>query len=449
MGKSTLFNRLVRRRRAIVEDTPGVTRDRHYADATLDDRNITLIDTGGFETQKTSEPLAEPIRLQAQVAMEECDVIVLVVDGRAGVTSTERELANLLRAQPKPVLLVVNKVDQVKKADEAVADFFALGLGEPLAVSAEHNLGLEALSQGIQAALPPAPEVTEEPDDENRPVRVALVGRPNVGKSLLLNALLNEERAISSPLAGTTRDSTESQLSFQGKPIVLVDTAGIRKKSAVAQRVEQFAVFGALRAVEDADVVVLVLDATEAGVDQDLKIASLAVEKGRSLLLVVNKWDLLRGKAKEEDFRQSLKWYMQSTSWAPMVFVSAKENWKTQKILERAVELFEQQNFRAKTSMLNKVLEHITNEHPLPVIKGKALKLYYIAQVGTVPPAFAVMANVPNAVPDRYQRYVVNRLRETFSLRVPIRLFFRERPGREKRESRLQQFRARAAHKRR
>ena len=449
VGKSTLFNRLIHRRSAIVQDVPGVTRDRHYADATLLGRAVMVVDTGGFVPETKEDPLAHDVRLQAQAAVEECEVVLLVCDGRAGVNAGDEEVARFLRKQKRPVLLVVNKCDDHRTAEAVAGDFHSLGLGDPFPVSAEHNEGTEALAEAVVAKLPPEEPVEAPPaEDADRPMRVAIVGRPNVGKSTLGNALLGQQRVIVSSVAGTTRDPIDTALTFKGRPVVLTDTAGIRRKAAISQRVEQFSVLGALRAVEDSDVAVLVLDATEAGVDQDLKIAALAEEKGRGLIVCVNKWDLVRGTAREDEFRQELKWYMKWVSWAPMVFVSAKAGDKVGKVLDLSLEIFEQQYFRATTPVLNRIVEHVTSEHALPVVdRGRQLRLYYAAQVGTAPLAFAFTCNAPKAVPERYQRYVSNYLRETFRLKVPIRLFWRERPGQKQRAERGRQFAARAKSK--
>ncbi len=466
VGKSTLFNRLVGRRLALVEDTPGVTRDRRYADAELDDRPVTIIDTGGFVPQGAFEdPLGDVVRQQAQAAVEACDVVLFVTDGRTGPTSGDEEVARYLRKQSRPIVLVVNKVDQSGRADELTAEFHRLGLGDPVAVSAEHNLGVGELVQRITPHLgSPAPvdsgqgerEGREPPErekglrgpDPDRPIRISIVGRPNVGKSTLVNALLGEERVVVSPVAGTTRDPIDSPFEWKGRKMVLTDTAGIRRKSVVLQNVEHFSVLAALRAVEDSDVAVLVIDASEAGVEQDLKIAALAEEKGRALLICVNKWDLAKGEHSEENFRKGLKWELTWVSYAPMVFVTAKEGQRVTKVLDVAVELFDQQHFRAPTPVLNRLVEHVTTEHPLPVIDRRPLKIYYAAQVATAPPAFAFTVNTSKPVPDKYQRYVANRLRETFRLKVPLRLFWRNRPGESKRKDAAARFKARAQNKR-
>ncbi len=454
VGKSTMFNRLIRSKRAIVEDEPGVTRDRHYADVELEGREVTVVDTGGFiPDQRHEDVLTKYIRQQAQAAVEECDLVLFVCDARTGPMSADQEVANFLRKQKKPVVLVINKTDGRRDAEEMVADFHKFGLGKPFAVSAEHNEGfIELLEHAIpklpESDVPPA-EALEDLPDEDRPIRVAIVGRPNVGKSTLVNALVGEERVIASPVAGTTRDPIDSELEFQGRKFVLTDTAGIRRKSTITQKVEGFSVLGALRAAEDSDVTVLVIDATEPAVDQDRKIAALAEEKGRALIICVNKLDLVKGTAKEEHFRSSVKWYMDWVDWAPMVFVSAQTGEKTKKVLEIALEVFKQQYLRAPTPQLNKIVEHVTTEHSLPIVNGKQLRIYYAAQVATAPLAFTMMVNQPKGVPDRYARYVINYLRKAFRLKVPVRLFWRERPGQKKRAEAAQRFRARERSKQR
>ncbi len=461
VGKSTLFNRLIRRRRAIVEDQPGVTRDRHYADCELNNVPVTLVDTGGFVPVGREDPLSRFIRTQAQAAVEEGDVVLFVCDARTGPTSDDQEVANYLRKQGKPVLLVVNKTDGRRDAEVMIAAFHKFGLGQPFSVSAEHNEGIIELLEALTPKLPAPPEpaapevepgeVPEslEEEDEDRPIRVAIVGRPNVGKSTLVNALLGEERVIASPVAGTTRDAIDSELTWKERQFVLTDTAGIRRKAAITQRVEGFSVMGALRAAEDADVVVLVIDASEPAVDQDRKIAALAEEKGRGLIICVNKWDLVRGTAKEASFRSEVKWAMDWVDWAPMVFVSAATGDKVHKVLEVALEVFQQQYFRAPTPRLNRIVEHVTTEHSLPVIDGRQLRIYYAAQVATAPLAFTMMVNKPKGVPDRYARYVINYLRKTFNLKVPVRLFWRPRPGEAKRKAVGKRFAARERSKRR
>lgn len=444
VGKSTLFNRLVGKRLALVEDTPGVTRDRHCADAEWFDRDFTVVDTGGFVPQE-QEHLQKEVRQQAQLAVEECHVTLFVVDGRAGLTAADIDVGTYLRKSGKPLILVVNKVDDIRLQAGAASDFSRLGLPHVVEVSAEHGHRVDDLVEALLPLLPKAPEA--EAAEEEEAVRLAIVGRPNVGKSTLVNALLGEERLVTSDLAGTTRDPIDTRFEYQGQAFVITDTAGIRKKSAISQRVEHYSVVGALRAIEESDIAVLVLDATEPAVEQDARIAGIAEEKGRALLVVVNKWDLVRGKKREEEFRTELKYLLKFVSYAPVVFTSAKNGEKVTKVLELAKSLRQQSLFRAPTPQLNKLLAHVTTEHPLPFQNGKALKLYYCAQVSVAPPAFAFMCNTPEGIPERYKRYLVNQLRKTFDLKVPIRLFFRERPGKAKRQARAAQMKARSSRK--
>jgi GTPase len=467
VGKSTLFNRLARRRIALVEDIPGVTRDRHYWDVEYEDRELTLIDTGGFVPGE-KDSLLQQVREQAQLAVEECDVIVFVTDARAGLTASDQEVATYLRQSGKPVVVAANKLDSESQSVQAhAAEFFKLGLGDVFPISAEHGLGVGTMMETVVGKLPPlTPEELEarkkarereeaeeewgaqegeegeeeeapaEPEEE-RPIRVAIIGRPNVGKSTLVNALLKEKRVVASEIPGTTRDPIDSELTYKKRQIILTDTAGIRRKKTIAHRVEQFSVVAALKAMERSDVAVLLMDATEPAVDQDAKLAGIAEEKGRALVIVVNKWDLIsEDKRKQEIFREDLKHALKFVGYAPIVFTSALTGSKVEKVLELAVELADQFRYRAPTPQLNRLLSHIEESHPAPIVGRGPLRVYYMAQVGTAPPTFAITTNRPDAVPDMYKRYITNQLRKTFDLRVPLRLLFRERPGKAKRAAR-------------
>ena len=439
VGKSTLFNRIAGRHLAIVEDVPGVTRDRHYAEVELGDKELTVVDTGGFFPGEGT-PLERAIREQAQLAVDDCYIILFVVDGREGLTAGDQDVAASLRRSGKPVVVAVNKLDSERQRDADWAEFHRLGFADVFGVSAEHGLGVIPLEERLYDLLPakgPAIEA-QQPGEEEPPVRVAIVGRPNVGKSTLVNALLGTKRLVASELPGTTRDAIDSELEVEGRRYVLTDTAGIRRKRSIAQRVESFAVVAALKAIDRSDVAVVLLDATEPAVDQDARIAGIAEEKGRALVIVVNKWDKLQalGAARQKDLREELKHGFRFVSYAPVVFTSALTGAKVEKVLEVASQLRDQLHFRAPTPQLNRLLEHITENHPAPVVGGRPLRLYYIAQVGTEPPAFAITANRPAQIPDRYKRYVLNQLRATFDLRVPIRVFFRERPGQKRRAAR-------------
>ncbi|MDC0707593.1 ribosome biogenesis GTPase Der [Stigmatella sp. ncwal1] len=442
VGKSTLFNRLAGRRLALVEDEPGVTRDRHYADAQWGDRAFTLIDTGGFVPGE-KDSLLKQVREQAQLAVEECDVILFVTDGRAGLTAADEAVATLLRKSGKPVVVAANKLDSGSDAMQALsAEFFRMGLGEVLPLSAEHALGVPQLVEAVLERLPPKQEGEDTevlPDDGT--IRVAIIGRPNVGKSTMVNAILQEKRVVASEIPGTTRDPIDSALTYKGHKLVLTDTAGIRRKRSIVHRVEQFSVVAALKVMDRSDVAVLIMDATEPAVDQDAKLAGLAEDKGRALVIVVNKWDLIgTDQRRQEAYREALKHSLKFVGYVPIIFTSALTGSKVEKVVDIAVELSTQFRYRAPTPQLNRLLEHMVDSNPAPIVAGKPLRLYYIAQVGTAPPTFALTCNNPERVPDMYKRYITNQLRKTFDLRVPLRLLFRARPGQAKREARKRPY---------
>lgn len=450
VGKSTLFNRLAGRRAAIVEDVPGVTRDRNYADVEWDGRALSIVDTGGFEPQSRDRLMAQ-VRQQAQLAVDEAAAIVLVVDGREGLTEVDRSVAHLLRRAGKPLFVAVNKVDTARtEEDVALAEFFRLGFGDVHAVSAEHGRGIGDLLEAIltRLALPPAPPPPEEApepaevSEADRPrgdVRLAVVGRPNVGKSTFVNALLREERFVVSDVPGTTRDAIDSVVEHRGHRYVVTDTAGIRRKRSIAQKVEAYSVVRAMRAIDEAEVVACLLDATEAGVEQDARLLGIVAEKGKALVLVVNKWDLAEREGATQDwYRKELTQRLPFVGFAPMVFVSAKERRGVTRVLDRAERLVDQYRARFPTPQLNELLQAIQEEHPAPLAKGHPVKLYYVAQVAYAPPTFVVQCSRPEAIGDSYRRFVENRFRSAFGLEVPMRIVFRERrrrrrppPGRE------------------
>jgi GTP-binding protein len=442
VGKSTLFNRLAGRRAAIVEDVPGVTRDRNYADVEWDGRALSVVDTGGFEPDSRDRLMAQ-VRQQAQLAVDEAAAIVLVVDGREGLTEVDRSVAELLRRASKPLFVAVNKVDSVRQeSDSPLADFYELGFGDVHHVSAEHARGTRELVEAIleRLALPPAPpppEEAPEPEEvseDDRPVgdiRLAVVGRPNVGKSTFVNALLKEERFVVSDVPGTTRDAIDSLVEHGGRRFVVTDTAGIRRKRSIALKVEAYSVVRAMRAIDDAEVVACMLDATEAGVEQDARLLGIVVEKGKALVLVVNKWDIAeREGATQEWYRTELAKRLPFVSFAPMVFVSAKERRGVTRVLDRAAKLVEQYRARFPTPQLNELVETIQEEHPAPLAKGHPVKLYYVAQVAYAPPTFVIQCSRPEAISDSYRRFVENRFREAFGLEVPMRIVFKERKRR-------------------
>ena len=444
VGKSTLFNRLVGRRAAIVENIPGVTRDRNYADFTWDGCLVSVVDTGGFEPD-SRDTLMTLVRRQAQLAAEEAAAIVLVVDGRDGLTNVDRALADLLRRSKKPLFVAVNKVDSAKTEDDiGLADFYELGFGEVFAVSAEHGRGTGDLVDAIVASLgiqpaPPAPEETDDPEEvseKDKPtgdIRVAIVGRPNVGKSTFVNALLGHDRFVVSDIPGTTRDSIDSLVVHRGQRFVVTDTAGIRRKATISAQVEIYSVVRAMRAMDDAEVVAVVLDATEAGVDQDAKLLALVVEKAKALVVVVNKWDIAEKEGATQDwYRQELGKRLPFVAFAPMLFVSAKEGRGVVRVLEKAARLVEQFRARFPTPQLNELLEGIQESHPPPLARGLPVKLFYVAQVAYAPPTFVINCGRPEAISDHYRRFVENRFREAFGLEVPMRLVFRERKRRKR-----------------
>jgi GTPase len=442
VGKSTLFNRLAGRRAAIVEDVPGVTRDRNYADVDWDGRALSIVDTGGFEPESHDHLLAQ-VRQQAQLAVDEAAAIVLVVDGREGPTNVDRAVADLLRRAGKPLFVAVNKVDTARTEEEVpLAEFYALGFGDVHAVSAEHGRGVADLVDAIVAKLelpaaPPSATDAEEPEEvgeDERPagdVRLAVVGRPNVGKSTFVNALLGEERFVVSDVPGTTRDAIDSIVDYRGRRFVVTDTAGIRRKASIALKVESYSVVRAMKAIDEAEVVACLLDATEAGVDQDARLLGLVAEKAKALVVVVNKWDIAEREGATQDwYKRELHKRLPFVDWAPMVFVSAKERRGVTRVLDRAARLVEQYRARFPTPELNELLEAIQVEHPAPLAKGHPVKLFYVAQVAYAPPTFVVQCGRPEAISDSYRRFVENRFREAFGLEVPMKIVFRERKRR-------------------
>jgi GTPase len=432
VGKSTLFNRIVGRRLAIVEDTPGVTRDRQYAEAENAGRHFRVVDTGGF-TARAEEQLVRAVREQAEAAIREADVLVLVVDAEEGLAGADRELAALLRKGGKPVLLAANKIDSTRREEAMdLGELHSLGF-DVFPVSAEHGRGVAELVDAAVEKLPPGTGGAEPPleDEEARPggpVRLAVVGRPNVGKSTLLNRLLGEERFVASAMPGTTRDAVEESTEHSGRTFVLVDTAGLRKKRQVTDKVEVFSAQRALRAVERADVVVVLTDTTELGVEQDARIAAQAEERGRAVILVVNKWDLVRDKEGEtKRLREEAARHLQHVGYAPLLFVSALEGTRVTRILDLAAELHDQAATRLKTPELNDWVQRTQDEHPAPLWHGYPVRFSYAVQIGVRPITVAIQCNRPQAVDDAYRRFLVNRFRDRFELQVPVRLVLRQK----------------------
>jgi GTP-binding protein len=461
VGKSTLFNRIVRRRRAIVQDVPGVTRDRNYGDFSWQGRLLSAVDTGGFEPagkarkgQEGDRSLMRSVQEQAQLAVDEAAAVVLVVDGRDGLTEVDRAVGDLLRRSGKPLFVAVNKMDTDRTEEGApLAEFYDLGFDVVQAVSAEHGRGCGELVDGIVAALDargtPPPHEEEEPEDEvdaEEPeeeaegavdpaaeIRLAIVGRPNVGKSTLVNAILGEERFVVSEVAGTTRDSIDTSFEHEGQRFVITDTAGIRRKRSIAQNVEKFSVVRAMKSMDDADVVAVVLDAQEAGADQDARLIGLVIEKGRAIVLVVNKWDVAQeAGATQRWYRDELAKRLPFVPWAPILFVTAKDGRGVGALLREAGRLARQYRSRLPTPKLNALLEAIQEEHPAPLSHGHPVKLYYVSMVSTAPPTFVLQASRPETIPDSYKRFIENRFRDAFGLKVPLRFVYRERARRDR-----------------
>jgi GTP-binding protein len=428
VGKSTLFNRLAGRRLAIVHDTPGVTRDRQEAEIDLDGMSLRLVDTAGFEMGPDGS-LAQRMTLQSRQAIAEADVCLFVIDGREGVTAGDETIALSLRRSGKPVILVVNKCES-RASQAGFGEAYALGFGEPIAVSAEHGLGVGDLLAHLQDQLPRPPHADggEDPADGSKPLRFALVGRPNVGKSSLFNRLIGSERALTGPEAGITRDAIAAPWQIAGRPVLIYDTAGMRKKARVAGKtLEELAVGSSLGAIRFAECVVLVMDATHPFEKQDLSIADLVAREGRAIVFALNKWDLLaetQGRLKE--FRQSLDAALPQVAGAPLVAISARTGEGLPR-LEAAIAAADAAwNYRVGTAQLNRFLEEALARHPPPAVHGRRVRIRYMTQPKARPPSFALFGTQLTALPESYLRYLANGLREAFALEgTPIRFLLR------------------------
>jgi GTP-binding protein len=423
VGKSTLFNRLVGRRKAMVDDQPGVTRDRNYGTVNRYEVPFTLIDTGGFEPESTDR-LRQQMREQAQLAMEEADVILFLMDGREGLTPADRDVAGMLRKVDKPVFFVVNKVDG-EKLEHASSDFYSLGVEPLYTISAEHNRGVGDLMEEV-VALFPFPGGEEEAEAVTR---IAVVGRPNVGKSSLVNRLLGVERSIVSPVAGTTRDAVDTLFTYNRGKYVMIDTAGIRRKGRVSLKLEKYSVVDALRSIERADVALIVIDAEEGITEQDERIAGYAYEAGRGCIFVVNKWDSLsKDNATVGRFVDKIRTEFKYLPFAPIVFVSALTGQRVSKIMGEVERVMAQYAKRVATGELKRAFDAAVAAHHPPLVQGKRVKFYYATQVGTKPPTFVIFTNRSEGIHFSYERYLANKLREAFDFTgTPIRLIFRGR----------------------
>ena len=422
VGKSTIFNRIVGERVSIVEDIPGVTRDRIYSAGEWLNHEFNIIDTGGIDIG--DEPFLTQIRQQAEVAIDEADVIIFMTNGRDGVTAADEEVAKILYRSNKPVVLAVNKVDNPEMRSD-IYDFYALGFGEPFPISGTHGLGLGDL---LDEAAQHFPKIEEDGYDEDT-IRFSLIGRPNVGKSSLVNALLGQERVIVSNVAGTTRDAVDTPYSKDGKDYVIIDTAGMRKKGKVYESTEKYSVLRALRAIERSDVVLVVLDGEEGIIEQDKKIAGYAHDSGRAVVIVVNKWDAVKKDEKTmKAFEENIRAHFQFLEYAPIVFLSAKTRKRTQTLIPVIDEVNESHSIRIQTNVLNDVIMDAVAMNPTPTHNGSRLKIFYATQVAVKPPTFVVFVNDTELMHFSYERFLKNRLREAFGfVGTPIHIIARAR----------------------
>ena len=427
VGKSTLFNKLIGQRLSIVEDTPGVTRDRIFAECEWRDRTFMLADTGGIEP-KTDDIILAQMRTQAQLAIDQADVIILVTDLRSGVTANDQAVASMLQKSGKPVVLCVNKCDTPGEPPAEFYEFYNLGLGEPIGVSSVHGMGTGDLLDAVYDYLPPAVDEDEERDI----IKVAVIGRPNAGKSSLINCVAGEERSIVSDIAGTTRDAIDTHVRNKYGDFIFIDTAGLRRKSRVDDAIEKYSVLRAQMAVERADVCVIMIDGVEGFTEQDSKVAGIAHEKGKACIIAVNKWDAVEKDDKTMDkMRKELMEDFSFMPYAPFLFISAKTGQRVERLFELIKFVSAQNSMRITTGMLNDVLAQATARVQPPTDKGKRLRIYYMTQASTNPPTFVFFVNRAELFHFSYQRYLENQLRDTFGLEgTPIRFIVREKGDR-------------------
>ncbi|MDY2959606.1 MAG: ribosome biogenesis GTPase Der [Hornefia sp.] len=423
VGKSTFFNSIVGQRISIVEDTPGVTRDRIYAEAEWNGIRFGIIDTGGIEPQ-SKDIIISQMREQAQIAIDMADVILFIVDGKEGMTAADEEVGSMLQRTGKKVILLVNKVDNPCKPPESLYDFYMLGLGEPIPVSAANKLNFGDVLDEVCRNFPEGAK-----EDDSDKIHLAIIGKPNVGKSSLVNSLINEERVIVSNIAGTTRDSIDTPVEWNGGEYVLIDTAGIRRKSKVDENIEKYSVIRAIAAIERADVCILMIDAQEGLTEQDKKICGLAHEAGKGILIVVNKWDLIEKETNTmRDFKREIEAELLFASYAPVIFTSVKEKVRLDEVMRVATEIANIRAVRVPTGQLNSLIADAVMMKQPPSDKGKRLKIYYAAQVGVKPPLFSFQVNKRQLMHFSYSRYIENRIRDTFGFEgTSIKFVFREK----------------------
>jgi len=427
VGKSTFFNRVTRTRNALVDDFPGVTRDRHYGDASWDDVEFTLVDTGGFLEEDESS-FADEIRFQILQAIEDADVIVHLLDGKGGISPFDEDVVEILRKITKPTFYAVNKIDGFEQ-EVKLYDFYSLGIEKLYPVSAEHRYGISDFLDALTGVLPKM--ISEDTRDM---IRLAVVGKPNVGKSSLINRILGENRLIVSEIPGTTRDAIDSVCNINGKSYLLIDTAGIRRKAKVSKKIEKFSVIKALRSLDRCDVALIVIDAHEGITDQDINVAGYALERGCGCILVLNKWDIVEKDSKTaKKYHDQLRMEAKFLKFAPVMTISALTGLRVLKIFGMVDEVYSQYTLRVGTGQLNKILERAIERNEPSLYRGRRLKFYYVTQVSTGPPTFVCFVNYPDAVHFSYKRYLINQIRDGAGLdKVPVRIIFRKRTGKGK-----------------
>ncbi|MDW7740148.1 MAG: ribosome biogenesis GTPase Der [Bacillota bacterium] len=428
VGKSTLFNRLTSARTAIEEKVPGVTRDRLYGISEWCGRSIVIIDTGGITFGETDQ-ISVQVKRQVDLAIDEAHLIIFLLDGREGITALDEEVAELLRRSGKTVIPVINKIDYMELESEKY-NFYSLGFGDPQLIAAAHGRGTGDLLDRICSLLPEGPGV--EDAAENEAVKVAVIGRPNVGKSSLINTILGEDRVIVSQIPGTTREAVDTHFIYNDTPCILIDTAGMRRKSKVKNAVEYYSVLRSLKAVQRADLALLLLDGESGIAEQDQRLAGYVDQAGRGLIIVVNKWDLVRGEENSRsEYLDKIKDYLNFVPYAPVVFVSALTGWRLDRLFPVIIKVWQEQYKRISTSYLNELLQDAVAVNPPPSVKGKNVKFYYVTQPSVKPPTFVFFANEPDLIHFSYKRYLENRLRESFDFTgTPIIIKFRKRQRR-------------------
>ncbi|MBW1895820.1 MAG: ribosome biogenesis GTPase Der [Deltaproteobacteria bacterium] len=422
VGKSSLFNRMTRSRKALVDDFPGVTRDRNYGDVQWDETFFTVVDTGGF-TDFEPEELGKLVRFQVMQAIEEADAVVVLFDGREGVNPIDKDLVQKLRQSRKPVFYTVNKIDGPRH-ESGLSDFAVLGVDPLYPVSAEHGYGVRGFMDALVAVLP-----TSGPEPFSDRIRLAVVGRPNVGKSSLINRLLGDERLIVSDIPGTTRDAIDTVCTVNKKEYVLIDMAGIRRKARVRKKLEKFSIIKALKCLDRCHIALIMMDASEGVTDQDANIASYAVERGRASIILLNKWDLIeKDSSTAKQYVDAVRERLKFVRFAPVMTISALTGQRVFKIFDSVEAVYEQYTRRVSTGELNRVIERVFRRHQVPLFRGRRVKLYYATQIRSSPPTIVCFVNNPEGIPVSYQRYMVNELREALRLKqTPIRLIFRKR----------------------